>query len=168
MGGLRPLVQKESKMADSITKHPNDANYIVRHLSTKPNEALKDFDEWIAFLSTPCKRLGIQGWTETGCSAAGYGKPVRDAQWSTDQFFTIDVEVLTLAVASRKETVTMPKTTEPRYVRLEVEPGTRAHSVCVRDRPTANDTIGFKGVVLIDRDGPFYEVHPSRLWFYAP
>ena len=48
MGGLRPLVQKESKMADSITKHPNDANYIVRHLSTKPNEALKDFDEWIA------------------------------------------------------------------------------------------------------------------------
>jgi len=41
---------------------------------------------------------------ETGCSAAGYGKPVRDAQWSTDQFFTIDVEVLTLAVASRKET----------------------------------------------------------------
>ena len=48
-------------MADSITKHPNDANYIVRHLSTKPNEALKDFDEWIAFLSTPFKRLGIQG-----------------------------------------------------------------------------------------------------------
>jgi hypothetical protein len=73
-------------MADNITRHPNDANYIVRHLSTKPNDALTDFDEQIAFLSTPFKRLGIQGWTQTGCSASGYGKPVREAQWSTDQF----------------------------------------------------------------------------------
>jgi hypothetical protein len=102
------------------------------------------------------------------CSASGYGQPVRDAQWSTDQFFTIDVKILSLAVASRKGTVTMPQSADPRYIRLEVEPATRAHSVCVRDRPTANDTIGFKGVVLIDRDGPFYEIHPSHLWFYTP
>jgi hypothetical protein len=62
-------------VADSITKHPNDANYVVRHLSTKPNDALKDFDEWIAFLSTPFKRLGIQGWTQTGAARADTGNP---------------------------------------------------------------------------------------------
>jgi hypothetical protein len=159
---------KESKMADSITAHPNDAKYIIEHLSTSPQSQLNGFDEWIAFLSTPFKRLGISGWTQTGCSGSGYGKPVRDAQWSTDGFFTIDVLIQTLAIASRKETVTMLQTANPRYIRLEVEPGTRAHSVCTQNRPTAQDIIGFSGVVLVDRDGPFYEIHPSRLWFYVP
>jgi hypothetical protein len=157
-------------MADDITKHLNNANYILRHLSKKPNDPLGFLAEAPAFLFTVFKRWGISGWTQTGCSASGYGKPVRDAQWSTDRFYTIDVQLLTLAVASRNETVMMDwtGTTEPRYIRLEVEPGTRAHDVCVNKRPTSNDTIVFKGVVLIDRDGPFYEIHPSELWFYTP
>jgi hypothetical protein len=155
-------------IADKLTDHLNSASYIIQHLSTNAQSQLNGFDEWIAFLSTPFKRLGISGWTQTGCSASGYGKPVRDAAWSTDQFFTIDVEVLTLAVASHAGTAIYLESSNRRYLRLEVEPGTSAHSTCERDRPKAGEIIGFKGVVLIDRDGPFYEVHPTNVWRYVP
>jgi hypothetical protein len=46
------------------------------------------------------------------------------------------------------------------FLRLEVERGTPAHHTCYHRLPKAGDTILFQGVVLIDRDGPFYEVHP--------
>jgi hypothetical protein len=156
-------------MGDSLTQHLNSARYIVQHLSVDPQSRLNGFDEWIAFFSTPFKRLGISGWTRTGCSASGYGKPVRDTAWSTDGFFTIDVEVLSIAVASHTDTATyLESGAGRRYLRLEVEPGTTAHSTCERDRPQSGEVIGFKGEVLIDRDGPFYEVHPTNVWHYVP
>lgn len=155
-------------MSDGLTSHLNSASYIVQHLSTDPQGRLNGFDEFVAFLSTPFKRLGISGWTRTGCSASGYGKPVRNAAHSTDGFFTIDVELLSLRVVSHSDGAEYLHSGQKRYLRLEVEPGTRAHGTCERDRPQAGQILGFKGEVLIDRDGPFYEVHPTNVWQYAP
>jgi hypothetical protein len=150
-------------MSDSLTDHLGDPGYIIQHLSTSEQHRLNCFDEVVAFFSTPFKRLGISGWTKTGCSAGGRGSPVRDAQHSTDGFYTIDVKLITLAVASWKQTAILPR--PGHFLRLEVEPGTPAHHTCFHRLPKAGDTILFQGVVLIDRDGPFYEVHPSKLWF---
>ena len=149
---------------DSITNHLSDQNYVVQHLSTKPQEALNWFDEDIAFFTTPFKRLGISGWTHTGCSAGGKGRPVRPAQHSTDGFWTIDVQVVSLAVASSFGTAQVILPTAS-YVRLEVEPGNSAHDACAHHHPQPSDIVCFQGEVLIDRDGPFYEVHPTKLWF---
>lgn len=149
---------------DSITDHLNDQNYVVQHLSTKEQKALNWFDEDIAFFTTPFKRLGISGWTHTGCSAGGKGRPVRPAQHSTDGFWTIDVEVISLAVASNHGTAQVIRPTGA-YLRLEVEPGNSAHDVCAHRHPQHSDIVCFQGEVLIDRDGPFYEVHPTKLWF---
>jgi hypothetical protein len=149
---------------DSITDHLNDQNYVIQHLSTQPQGPLNWFDEDIAFFTTPVKRLGVFGWTRTGCSAGGKGQPVRPAQHSTDGFWTIDVKIITLAVACSCGTVEMIRPTSA-YLRLEVEPGNSAHEVCAHRPPQPTDIVCFQGEVLIDRDGPFYEVHPTKLWF---
>jgi hypothetical protein len=51
-------------MADDLTKHLSDENYIAEHFSRNPESRLSWFEEFIAFLSTPLKRLGISGWTK--------------------------------------------------------------------------------------------------------
>jgi len=149
---------------DSITGHLNDQNYVLQNLSAQPQGELSLFDEEIAFFTTPFKRLGAFGWTRTGCSAGGKGQPVRPAQHSTDGFWTIDVKVLTLAVSSNHGTGQLIRPTSA-YLRLEVEPGNIAHDVCAHRHPQPSDKVCFQGEVLIDRDGPFYEVHPTKLWF---
>jgi hypothetical protein len=129
----------------------------IARLSGKPQEALTRFDRWIALLTTPLKFCGISGWTETGCEAQAAGRPVRDAQHSTDGFWTIDVRLERFAVGAEPADLT-----EPRFVRVEVEPGTKAHDVCAGTRVLEGMGIEFGGAVVVDADGPFLEVHPEE------
>jgi putative membrane protein len=124
-------------------------------LETAPRPALGRFSRWIAFLTTPFKYLGISGWEETGCEGKGDGRPVRDGQHSTDGFWTIDVELESFAIG--------PETASAgRFVRLEIEPGTGAHQTCAGTPVREGMNLRFGGPVVVDRDGPFLEVHPDR------
>jgi hypothetical protein len=125
-------------------------------LSNAPQKALSWFDRVIAFLTTPFKFLGISGWKETGCEAEAAGRPVRGAQHSTDGFWTIDVTLTAFAIGQ-----TLADLTGPRYVRIEVEPGTAAHAICAGSAITPSTDLAFGGPVVIDTDGPFLEVHPA-------
>jgi len=73
-----------------------DAFWIMDHLDTKPQDALSWADEAFAWFATPIGKelLGIEGWDETGYIADGRGRLVRDAQHSTDGFWTADVEII--------------------------------------------------------------------------
>jgi putative membrane protein len=124
-------------------------------LETAPRPALGRFSRWIAFLTTPFKYLGISGWEETGCEGKGDGRPVRDGQHSTDGFWTIDVELGSFAIG--------PETASAgRFVRLEIEPGTGAHQTCAGTPVREGMSLCFGGPIVVDRDGPFLEVHPDR------
>jgi hypothetical protein len=109
---------------------------------------------FIAFLTTPFKRIGISGWKETGCAGEGSGSPVRDAQHSTDGFYTIDVALQALKIGAEAAPA-------GRYLRLEVEPKTRAHEVCAEALVRQGMLVTFGGAVVIDTDGPFLEIHPD-------
>jgi len=126
-------------------------------LAISPRPALSWLDRWIAFLTTPFKRLGIAGWTETGCAAQGAGSPVRDAQHSTDGFWTIDVELAACSIGSHEA-----RLTSPRYLRLEVEPETTAHEICSSRPVREGMPLSFGGAVVIDEDAGFLEVHPDE------
>ena len=128
----------------------------IAKLSTAPQARLSWFDRTIAFLTTPFKFLGISGWQETGCDAQARGRPVRDAQHSTDGFWTIDVALEAFAIAANPADLS-----KPRYVRLEVEPETRAHGVCAQTPILVGMELDFGGAVVVDTDGPFLEVHPE-------
>jgi hypothetical protein len=128
----------------------------IARLSGKPQGALTWFDRWIALLTTPFKFCGISGWTETGCEARAAGRPVRAAQHSTDGFWTIDVQLERFAIGPDPADLT-----EPRYIRVEVEPGTTAHDICAATRVLAGMALAFGGAVVVDTDGPFLEVHPE-------
>ena len=133
-----------------------DAEGTIGQLSTEPQPALSWFDRVIAFLTTPFKFLGISGWKETGCDADAVGRPVRDAQHSTDGFWTIDVRLEALRVA------TTPADLKPEsFIRIEVEPGTKAHEVCAARSVIKDMELAFGGAVVVDTDGPFLEVHPE-------
>ena len=133
-----------------------DAPRIIAKLSLRAQPALSWFDRAIAFLTTPFKFLRISGWKETGCEAAARGRPVRDAQHSTDGFWTIDVALEEFRVQTDAANL-MP----PKFIRLEVEPETKAHEVCVATQVTSAMELAFGGAVVIDTDGPFLEVHPE-------
>jgi hypothetical protein len=134
-----------------------DAGATLARLSTSPQLALSWFDRAIAFLTTPFKFLGISGWEETGCAAKAAGRPVRDAQHSTDGFWTIDVALGSFAIGAAAADLS-----SPRYVRLEVEPDTAAHAVCAATPIREGAALEFGGAVVVDTDGPFLEVHPEE------
>ncbi len=125
-------------------------------LSTSPQEPLSWFDRAIAWFTTPFKFCGISGWEETNCEAKASGRPVRDAQHSTDGFWTIDVALASFAVGAVAAPLTPPK-----FLRLEIEPGTKAHAVCAENRVRQGRLLTFGGAVVVDTDGPFLEVHPD-------
>ncbi len=133
-----------------------DAPGTIARLSARPQPPLSWLDRLAAFLTTPFKFLGISGWEETGCAAEGAGQPVRDAQHSTDGFWTIDVRLAGLRIGSASADLA-----EPRFLRLEVEPGTKAHEACERIRVLQDVGLAFGGAVVVDTDGPFLEVHPE-------
>lgn len=136
---------------------PCDAAGTLGMLSASPQPGLSWFDRAIAFLTTPFKRLGLSGWKETGCEGRGGGAPVRDAQHSTDGFWTIDVALDRFSIGPLPGDLS-----RPRYLRLEIEPGTAAHEVCAASPPRSGTGISFGGAIVIDTDGPFLEIHPDR------
>jgi len=126
-------------------------------LSPQPQAALSWFDRFIAFVTTPFKRIGISGWQETGCVGNGSGAPVRDAQHSTDGFWTIDVALSDFSVAG------VPADgSSVRYLRLEIEPDTAGHEVCATTPPKRGTLLGFGGAIVIDTDADFLEIHPDE------
>ena len=135
---------------------PCDALGAIAKLSTDPQEALSGFGRFIAFLTTPFKFLGISGWQETGCEAQASGRPVRDAQHSTDGFWTIDVRLEAFRIGTSSADPAPHK-----YIRLEVEPDTKAHDVCAATHVLGGMNLAFAGAVVVDTDGPFLEVHPE-------
>jgi len=138
-----------------------DAPKTIGQLDAAPQPPLSWFARLLAWFTTPFKRLGISGWTETGCWAVGAGSPVRDAQWSTDGFWTVDVSLDAFTIGDRSAPA-------GRYVRLEIEPDTHAHRVAAKERITPSHRLEFAGPVLVDEDGPFLEVHPDREFRAAP
>ena len=134
-----------------------DAPGTVAQLSADAQKALSWFARFIAFLTTPFKFLGISGWKETGCEATASGRPVRDAQHSTDGFWTIDVELEEFRIGTTSADLMSAK-----FLRVEVEPETKAHEVCAATRVLAGMKIAFGGAVVVDTDGPFLEVHPEE------
>ncbi|MEP6801837.1 MAG: hypothetical protein ABJC07_07865, partial [Acidobacteriota bacterium] len=104
---------------------PCDAPGTLAMLSNAPRPRLSWLDRLLSFVTTPFKRLGLSGWTETGCEGRGRGSPVRDAQHSSDGFWTIDVALSAFHIGAGGADLS-----RPRYLRLEVEPATRAHAAC--------------------------------------
>src|SRR5205085_5849697 len=70
----------------------------VALLSRASQPALTWLDRFVAVFTTPFKKWGVSGWKETGCPSHGTGQAVRDAQHSTDGFWTIDVDLRALRV----------------------------------------------------------------------
>jgi hypothetical protein len=132
-----------------------DAAGTAALLSKEPQESLGWFSRFIAFLTTPFKRIGVSGWKETGCAGEGSGRPVRDAQHSTDGFYTIDVALEKLAIAGEVAPA-------GRYLRLEIEPETHAHEICAKEPIRQGILVTFGGALVIDSDGPFLEIHPDE------
>ena len=128
--------------------------WVLNHLGSHAEDSLDSFSKDIGFLSTPLKRLGLGGWVDTGCDATAVGSPVRDAQHSTDGFWTIDVKLQSFMVGGES----IPAGPQ-RFVRIEVEPNTPAsgHAFVRTDQP-----IRFSGRVLIDthHGDELIEVHP--------
>jgi hypothetical protein len=126
----------------------------IARLSAVPQPELGWFARAVAWFTTPFKFLGVSGWVDTGCSGSGSGRLVRDAQHSTDGFWTVDVALEEFAIAAYGAP-------PGRFLRLECEPETGAHRVCTERTPLADDRIRFGGPVVIDTDGPFLEMHPD-------
>lgn len=139
---------------DALGPSTCDAQRTLSMLSDEPQKRLGWFSRVIGFLTTPFKHVGISGWRETGCFARAVGVPVRDAQHSTDGFWTIDVSVRSFEIG---EEVAPPG----RFLRVEVEPGTNAHEVCESTKIAAGTVVQFGGAVVVDTDGPFLEIHPE-------
>ena len=128
---------------------------VLSILRDRPNEALSWFDRAVAIVTTLFKRAGISGWSPTGCDALARGAAVRDAQHSTDGFWTIDVRLAELSIG---DAAAPPD----RYLRVEVEPGTAAHDVCARSKILEGSRLEVGGEIVIDNDPPpFPEIHPD-------
>ncbi|MGH9444066.1 MAG: hypothetical protein ACRD16_17520 [Thermoanaerobaculia bacterium] len=130
-------------------------------ISNEPQPPLGWLSRFVAFVTTPFKFLGISGWTDTGCSAQGTGSPVRDAQHSTNGFWTIDVKLNDFQIGPRAFENLPFESAAYRYIRIEIEPGTGAHDICSQTPILAGRPLSFAGPVLIDTDGPFLEIHPD-------
>lgn len=130
------------------------AQWVIEHLGEHPENELDAVDKTLGLFSTPLKNLGFGGWVNTGCQASAKGWAVRDAQHSTDGFWTIDVKLQEFKIDGKN----IP-TNQQKFVRLEVEPNTPAHA---KAKVKANQFIQFGGRVLIDthHGDELIEVHP--------
>src|SRR5262249_43245712 len=113
-------------------------------------------DEMIGAISTPLKRLGIQGWVDTGCNATATGVAIRDAANSTDQFWTIDLRLDKFTAGGASYVGPNP----PRFLRIEVEPGTAAHGDAFVRK---GQHVSVHGHVLVDthHGEQLIEIHPN-------
>jgi hypothetical protein len=157
---LRVKLPLVSRMIDRIVNRSCNAPATIARLSVDPQYELDKAGRNLGVLTTPLKRLGISGWSMTGCSAQGDGVLKRDAAHSSDQFWTIDVQLNRLII----DGVEAPP---GRYIRIEIEPGRSCNAYCDQHPPKQGERVVFGGPVLIDNDihlpqGPFLEVHPIR------
>jgi hypothetical protein len=131
-----------------------NGKWVIDRLGDHPEDKLDSFSKAVGMASTPLKNLGFGGWVNTGCQATAQGWAVRDAQYSTDGFWTIDVRLKEFIVGGRRLASNQQK-----FVRIEVEPNTPAH---VKAKVRANQLIKFSGRVLIDthHNEELIEVHP--------
>ena len=171
-GCISPGRMSEGYGASAVRSNCDAPAEIARFM-TIPKPRLTALDRDSGFLTTPLKYLSTQfdgphAWERTRCAAAGFGRPVREAQHSTDGLYTVDVAITELMV----EGFFVPP---GRYVRLEVIPGTAAHRSLKNRRPEPSDLIGFRGPLVWDKDTdadhPFghMEIHPSEaIEFVAP
>ena len=139
-----------------------DAFWIMEKLDKKPQPLLSGFDKAVGWFTTPVFKefLGIEGWDETGFTADGRGTVVRDAQHSTDGFWTVDVEIIFFRIQK------LVRHGPGLFIRLEIRPGRHAHALCESHNGIAKgQKIAFKGPVLLDHDASFLEVHPINIWF---
>jgi len=137
-----------------LRSRPCDPVATLSMLSGVPQPELSWFSRWIAFFTTPFKFLGISGWTDTGCTGRGRGRLVRDAQHSTDGFWTLDVGLEWFSINDTESDT-------GRFLRIEIEPGTAAHAVCERESIRADRDVRFASALVLDADGPFLEAHPD-------
>ena len=129
--------------------------WVIAHLGTHAETGLDDFDEAVAAGSTPLKKAGIQGWVDTGCTATAIGVPVRNAQHSTDGFWTIDLRLRSFTAGDARL-----DPSQPRFVRVEVEPGTPAHA---HAGARTGVPVAVHGRVFIDthHGEQLIEIHPN-------
>jgi hypothetical protein len=137
-----------------LRSRPCDPVATMARLSGEPQPALCWLSRWVAIVTTPFKYLGISGWTDTGCFGKGTGILVRNAQHSTDGFWTLDVALDRFGIGEMEVGA-------GRFLRIEVEPDTPAHAVCSARLIEARSPVSFAGPLLVDTDGPFLEVHPA-------
>jgi hypothetical protein len=136
------------------SNRPCGAN-VFRLIKDKPEVELKWFDRKIAFLTTPVKRLGVLGWDHTGCHVEGTGIIARDAQYSTDGFWTLDVHITRLEEPVNRQVL------DRGAIRLELRPGTASNLLATREPLKKGMMVWFTGDLLTDHDGAFLEVHPE-------
>jgi hypothetical protein len=153
--GNRTLVFFSFHRADTPVARCN-ANWVINHLGRNAERKLDALEVGPGFVTTPVKRLGFGGWVDTGCRAKAEGWAVRNAQWSTDKFWTIDVKLRSFVIGDRE---LKPALAGKRFVRIEVEPGTPAHRAA---NVRTNQFIRVEGIVLIDthHGDELIEIHP--------
>ena len=140
----------------------------------KKKEPLDDLARAAGALTTPLKHLsslidGPGAWRDTGCNASGVGTPVRMTQHSTDDLYTIDVQL-------HRAEVNGAPVPAGRFIRLEVVPGWPAHGAIAKRLPREGDIIAFRGFLVWDKDKvpPHHrdghmEIHPVEpIEFLSP
>jgi hypothetical protein len=146
----------------TATQGPNSCNvpWLVSQFSTSKQGQLSWFDVATGFISTPFKKMGISGWTGTGCKAVAQGYSVNRIGHSTDGFYTLDLKITSASIERTNES-SLPG----HFIRVEFEPHNRAHekvaTVAQCLNPSTDVLVRVGGVVKIDEDGPFLEIHPN-------
>jgi transmembrane protein TMEM131/LysM domain-containing protein len=136
----------------------------ISRLMTIPKKTLDDASRLLGAASTPAKYLssifdGYGAWEPTGCDGVGIGRPVREAQLSTDGLWTVDVAISDFDIQGTQAP-------PGRFIRLEVFPNTNAHDSIAGHTPTSADVIRFRGPMMWDKDTDgdhphgHMEVHP--------
>jgi len=162
---LQGLAKLIYDMVSHWKGHPdcNPAEQTAR-LMAVPKKTLDDPSRLLGAASTPAKYIssifdGYGAWEPTGCDGVGIGRPVREAQLSTDGLWTIDVAISDFDIQGTQAP-------PGRYIRLEVFPNTNAHDSIAGHTPTSADIIRFRGPMMWDKDTDsdhphgHMEVHP--------
>jgi hypothetical protein len=151
-------------------------------LRTSENEALGLIERQLGEVTTWFKRVGIiaKGWRSTGCFFHNAsGRVVRSPQYSTDGAWTVDLQLDSFVFEGKPV-----HPDHPVYIRLEiwprgVEDGTGyAHHQMDINAPAAHcpgasrvadgsylprgTRIDFGGLVVVDVDHDFAEIHPDK------
>jgi hypothetical protein len=146
-----------------------------RQFQTLSKPALGWFERLSGAISTPLKHLstsfdGPGAWRDTGCDAQGIGRTVWPTGHSTDDLYTIDVQIIQAWVNGRC-------VEGGRFVRIEVLPSRPAHRALRTRRPQTDEVIAFSGPLIWDKDKrrPYFtlghmEIHPRDpiLYLSAP